>query len=138
MVLLPLLVESDVVYAISTSFMLVDSSMKEFISLRPQKRGKRRGSIYFSSSKALRRSRMTRRGRSALKTSEPSQVEVQRVLRFKLSNSATDEEDPHDDVQGNEDASTKNLSSRHGEWIMDVLQVSNDSIFITSISSFYL
>ena len=75
MVALPLLVESVAIYAIST-FMLVDNSVKEFISLRPRKRGKRRGSIYFSSSKALRQSRMTRGGRSVLKTSKPSQADV--------------------------------------------------------------
>ena len=78
--------------------MLVESSVKEFITLRPRKRGKRRGSIYFSSSKALRRSRMRRGGRLALKTSEPSQSDIQRVLRFKLPNSATDEDASHDDV----------------------------------------
>ena len=137
MVALPLLVKSIAVYIIST-FMLVDNSVKEFISLRPQKRGKRRGSTYFSSSKALRRSRMTRGGRSALKSLEPSQADVQRVLRFKLPNSATEEEGPHDDVQGNEDASTEDVSYRHGERPFDVLLVSNDSIFYIEVSSFNL
>ena len=138
MVSLTLLVENVAVYAISIPFMLVDNSVKEFFSLRPRKRGKRRGSIYFSSSKALRRSRMMRGGRLVPKTSEPSEAEVQRVLRFKLPKSAIDEEAPADNVQANEDASTKNLSSEYGEQTVDVLQVSNDSIFITSISSFYL
>ena len=81
---------------------------------------------------------MTRGGRSALKTLEPSQVDVQRVLRFKLLNSATDEEDPHLDVQGTADALTEYLSGRHAERTVDVMHISNDSIFITSISSFYL
>ena len=119
MVALPLLVDSVAVYAIST-FMLLDSSVKEFSSLRPRKRGKRQGSIYFSSSKALRRSRMPRGGRSVLKSSEPSQVDVQRVLRFKLPNSATNEEASHDDVQGNEDASTEDVSCGLGERTSDV------------------
>ena len=127
MVALPLLVDSAAVDAISI-FMLLDSSVKEFISLRPRKRGKKRGSIYFSSSKALRRSRMTRGGRSVLKSSEPSQVDVHRVLRFKLPNSATVEDAPRHHVQGNEDASTKDVSFRHGERSSDVFQVSNDSI----------
>ena len=124
----PMVVESVAVYASSIS-MLVQSSVKEFISLRPQSRGKRRGSIYFLSSKALRQSRMTRGGRSALKSSEPSQADVQRVLRFKLPNSTTEEEEPDDDVQGNEDTQAEDVSSGHGEQIMDVLPVSNDSIF---------
>ena len=110
----PMVVESVAVYAISV-FMLVQSSVKEFIRLRPQRRGKRRGSIYFSSSKALRRSRMTRGGRSALKTSKPSQADVQRVLRFKLPNTATEEEGPHDDVQGHEDIEAGDVSYGHGE-----------------------
>ena len=97
MVALPLLVDSVAVYGIST-FMLLDSSVRDFSSLRSRKRGKRRGSLYFSSSKALRCSRMPREGRSALKRSEPSQADVQRVLRFKLPSSATDEEASHDDV----------------------------------------
>ena len=97
MVALPLSVKSVAVYTIST-FMLVESFVREFISLRPRKRGKRRGSIYFSSSKALRMSRMTRGGRSALKNLEPSQADVQRVLRFKWPSSATEEDGPHDDV----------------------------------------
>ena len=128
MLLPPMVVECVAVYAISV-FMLVQSSVKEFIRLRPQRRGKRRGSIYFSSSKALRRSRMTRGRRSALKTSEPSQADVQRVLRFKLPNTATEEEGPHDDVQGHEDIEAGDVSYGHGEQIMDVALVSNDSIF---------
>ena len=81
---------------------------------------------------------MMKRGRSAVKSSEPSQVDVQRVLRFKLPNSAIEEEGPHDDVQGNEDASTKDVSSKHGERPFDVLLVNNDSIFNTEVSSFNL
>ena len=72
---------------------------------------------------------MTRGGRSALKSSEPSQADIQRVLRFKLPNSTTVEEDPDDDVQGNEDTQAEDVSFGHGEQIMDVLPVSNDSIF---------
>ena len=97
MVALPLLVDCAAVDAISI-FMLLDSSMKEFISLSPRERGKKRGSLYFSSSKALRRSRMTRGGRSVLKSSEPSQADVHRVLRFKLLNSAIVEDAPRHDV----------------------------------------
>ena len=123
-----MVVESVAVYAISI-FMLVQSSVKEFIRLRPQKRGKRQGFVYFSSSKALRRSRMTRGGRLALKSSEPSQADVQRVVRFKLPNTATEEEDPHDDVQGNEDTEAGDVSYGHGEQVMHVALVSNDSIF---------
>ena len=78
--------------------MLVDSSEKELITLRPLKKGKRRGSIYFSSSKALRRSRMRREGRLALKSIEPSHPDILRVLRFKLPNSAREEDAFHDDV----------------------------------------
>ena len=65
-------------------------------------------------------------------------MDVQRVPRFKLPNSATYEEDPHFDVQGTEDALTDYLNGGHGKRTVDVVQVSNDSIFITSISSFYL
>ena len=128
MVALPLLVDSVAVYAIST-FMLLDSSVKEFSSLRPRKRRKRRGSIYFSSSKALKRSRMSRGRRLVLKSSEASQADVQRILRFKLPNSAIDEEASHDDVHGNEDASTEDVSCGFGERTSDVFQVSIDSIF---------
>ena len=64
-----------------------------------------------------------------MKSSKPLQADVQRVLRFKLPNSAIEEEGPHDDVQGNEDTQAEDVSSRHGEQIMDVLLVSNDSVF---------
>ena len=128
MVALPLLVDSIAVYGIST-FMLLDSSVREFSSLCNRKRGKRRGSIYFSSSKALRCSRMPRGGRLALRSSVPLQADVQRVLRFKLPSSTTDEEASHDDVQGNEDAWTEDLSCGLGELTSDVFQVSTESIF---------
>ena len=72
---------------------------------------------------------MPRGGRSALKSSEPSQADIQRVLRFKLPSSATDEEASHDDMQGNEDASTEDLSCGLGELTSDVFQVSTKSIF---------
>ena len=124
---LTLVTKSFAIYIIST-FMLVDSSEKELITLRPLKRGKRRGSIYFSSSKVLRRSRMRRGGRSALKTSEPSQPDIQRVLRFKLPDSAREEDASHDDVQGNEDAWTEDVTCGHGAGTLDVLQVRNYSI----------
>ena len=71
---------------------------------------------------------MTRGGRSVLKSSEPSQADVHRVLRFKLTNSAAVEEAPHDNVQGDEDASTEDASSGHGERSSEVFQVSNHSI----------
>ena len=80
---------------------------------------------------------MTKGGRSALKTLETSQADVQRVLRFKLPNSGTDKEARVDNVQEIENASIENLSFAHGERTVDVQQVSNDSIFITSFTSFY-
>ena len=71
---------------------------------------------------------MRRGGRSALKSIEPSQPDIQRVLRFKLPNSARKEDSSHHDVQGNEDAWTKDVTCGHGVGTLDVLQVRNYSI----------
>ena len=71
---------------------------------------------------------MRRGGRLALKLIDPSQPDIQRGLQFKLPNSAREEDGSHDDVQGNEDAWTEDVTCGHGAGTLDVLQVRNYSI----------
>ena len=72
---------------------------------------------------------MRRGGTSALKSIEPSQPDIQRVLRFELPNSAREEDAFHHDVHGNEDAWTGDVTYGHGLGSFDVLQVRNYCCF---------
>ena len=116
-------VESNKVYGFSSPFMLVDSGVVDLISLKPRRRGKRRGSLYFSSAKALRRSRMTRGTRVPPKAAEPTPADFRRVLRFETGSIAGEEDAPADGGEAVQLASVDNTSAEHERRAVDVTTV---------------
>ncbi len=103
--------------------MLVDSEGLHFISLRPKKRGKRRGSLYFSTKKVLTRSRMTRGARAPPRNAEPIQEDLWRVLRYERDSTVGEEYALQETSEAAQEAIADNQSSHHARRAADVSTV---------------
>jgi hypothetical protein len=90
--------------------MLVEEQETLIDSQNHRKRQKRHSSFFFSSPKALKRSRMTRGKRLLSKTGQSTDGDPRKVLRFGTSSSAGEEDTGEKTIHADEEMAEDNAS----------------------------